>query len=91
MSDLKCPNCGADSVAGKDGRRICPACGGSFKFEAGENRLVGVGEFDQLKKQVEDQQATIAELTARLAGEEPTPAEPDGDQDEGDDDDEGDL
>jgi len=66
MADLKCPNCGAAGVAGAGGKTVCPQCGGSFTFEAGEAHLAGVAEFDQLKGKVEKLEAENAELRKLL-------------------------
>lgn len=53
MAELKCPNCQAGPVmAGADGRMICPKCGGSFVWKEGDIKLVGAGEYDELKGQV---------------------------------------
>jgi len=90
MADLKCPGCGAKSVAGQDGRRICPECGGSFEFVAGEAKLAGVAEFDQLKKTVDDQAAEISALKEQLGQAEPAaepPTEPETDDEDDDDED----
>jgi len=59
-TELKCPNCGTPAAAGSKGRIVCTSCGGTFEFAAGEHKLVGVGDFDKLAKDVEDLKAKVA-------------------------------
>jgi hypothetical protein len=72
MAQLKCPNCGADVIAGKDQRMICTKCGGSFAWQEGDVKLVGVGEYEKLAGVVEQNAKDIEQLKAAL----PKPVEP---------------
>lgn len=51
---VKCPNCGTECILKEDGSAVCAGCGGTFTFQEGEARLAGIGEYDQLKKDVDD-------------------------------------
>ncbi len=58
MAKVKCPSCGTAAEQTAPGEKIvCAGCGGSFTFVAGETKLAGVGEFDELKAEVGDLKA----------------------------------
>jgi len=78
MPDLKCPCCGTPGVPGEGGKVVCSQCGGTYTFIAGEAKLTGVAEFDQLKKTVESQAAELDALKKQLGQGTPN-GEKDGD------------
>ncbi len=67
--DLHCPNCGPDhKLVWKDnGDCVCPTCNGTF-HPGPEPKLVGIGEFDELKGKVTKLEADNAELRELLKG-----------------------
>jgi ribosomal protein S27AE len=73
--DLTCPNCGAAAVGKQDGSCVCPECGGTFTFQEGEARLAGVGEYDQLKGDVDQLKAGQEELRQLVGPPIPLPAD----------------
>jgi len=85
-------------VAGTDDSFACPSCGGSFTFKAGEAKLTGVGELDELRNKVASHDADLVELKKALPAsrpgaqppEEPSrnPDSPFDDDDESEDEDE---
>jgi uncharacterized Zn finger protein (UPF0148 family) len=75
FQELKCPNCQFPALVKEDGSAVCSHCGGTFTFKAGEAHLSNVGEFDAVKRDVE-------ELKQRLPAS--TPAEPPADVAESD-------
>lgn len=71
-----CPNCGTHLKGKPDEKIVCDTCGGSFTFVAGEAKLTGVGEFDQLKTKVGELEAGQAELRQQLGQPAQPPADP---------------
>ena len=63
---LKCPNCGVAGHAKADGSVVCPQCGGTFTFKAGEAKLADVGEFDRTKAKVAEHDADLKAIKEQL-------------------------
>jgi len=64
--ELHCPNCGATAVPKSDGSAACPQCNGTFTWTAGEAKLTGVGEFEDLQGRVTALEKENAELRKLL-------------------------
>jgi uncharacterized Zn finger protein (UPF0148 family) len=62
----KCPNCDATLVLDKDGRGICPECGGTIEFRGPKPKVVGAGEFDQVKGEVSTLRETVGRIAKQL-------------------------
>ncbi len=71
--ELKCPNCGGPTRRDGDVWHCIGECGGSFKFRAGEAKLVGVGEFAKLRETTAALEREVKELREALGRK---PAEP---------------
>ena len=70
--DLDCPNCGpGHKLVSKDnGDGVCAACGGTFR-PGPEPKLVGVGEFDEIKgrlSKIESENKELRELLNKKSG-----------------------
>lgn len=75
MHATKCPNCDATLVLDKDGRGICPECGGTIEFRGPKPKVVGAGEFDQVKGEVSTLRETVGRIAKQLGLDE-KPDEP---------------
>jgi len=63
---MRCPNCGAGVIADKDGRLVCPECGGSFAWQNGKAKLTDVAEFDKIKTDVGKLGESVEQIKTHL-------------------------
>ena len=71
MQELKCPNCGGATKAEGDKHICLGPCGGSFKFRDGDAKLVGVGEFEKLRTELDETKEEVKALREQIGGVEP--------------------
>jgi len=73
---MRCPNCGAGVALDKQGKAICSECGGSFAWQDAKAKLVGVGDFDQVKGEIGTLRESVEAIKKHLGIGETKGAEP---------------